>query len=293
MFNGKLIKIFELADQHRIAWDVRNFVVTEDRGLDHLFGYPIRLDAYVVGICIRGTLQVEVNLQEYSIVPNCMLVTTHHHIIHYKKVSEDFACRYLLFSKHFLADNEINAHLNELSILQADAQPMVLLDEADAADQLDLFVQLYEKFKRSEHPFREPVTGNLLMVLLMETDALYQRQSGTSKRKITRKEELSSQFHRLVFKDFKKRRSVAHYAKKLFVSPKYLTEVVKEVTGKPAGEWINETVILEAKVLLKNPELNILQISDLLHFNNQTAFGKYFKQHTGFSPSAYRKSENN
>ena len=59
---------------------------------------------------------------------------------------------------------------------------------------------------------------------------------------------------------------------------------------KSASQWIDDYVVLEAKTLLKSTNLTILQISEELHFANQSFFGKYFKQHTGLSPMRYRRS---
>ena len=65
--------------------------------------------------------------------------------------------------------------------------------------------------------------------------------------------------------------------------------MVKGLTGKSAGAWIDDYVILEAKALLKSTTLTILQVSEALNFANQSFFGKYFKQHTGVSPTQYRR----
>ena len=93
----------------------------------------------------------------------------------------------------------------------------------------------------------------------------------------------------MLAKEFSRHRSLSFYANKLNTTSKYLSEVVKKQTGKTAGEWIEHTVILEAKVLLQNRELGIAQVSDLLNFSDQSVFGKFFKTHTGISPLEYRK----
>ncbi len=81
---------------------------------------------------------------------------------------------------------------------------------------------------------------------------------------------------------------MAFYAGKLFVTPKHLSAVLKEVSDKTAGEWIDQRVILEAKVLLRSTGLNIQEISAMLNFANQSFFGKYFRHLTGMSPRDYR-----
>lgn len=56
-----------------------------------------------------------------------------------------------------------------------------------------------------------------------------------------------------------------------------------------AGEWIENYVTMEAKMLLKTTDLTIQQISAQLNFANQSFFGKYFKNQTGMSPTDYRR----
>ena len=96
-------------------------------------------------------------------------------------------------------------------------------------------------------------------------------------------------FLKTVATHYKQQRSVTFYADKLYLTPKYLSCVIKEISGKSAGEWIDEQVILAAKALLKSSNMTIQEISVELNFANQSFFGKYFKQHTGISPKAYRK----
>ena len=83
---------------------------------------------------------------------------------------------------------------------------------------------------------------------------------------------------------------MAFYADKLCLSPKYLSKLIKEVSGKPAPEWIDSYVMLEAKHLLKYSNLPIKEIVYRLNFSNQTVFYKYFKAHTGMTPTDYRNS---
>lgn len=96
-------------------------------------------------------------------------------------------------------------------------------------------------------------------------------------------------FIRAVSESYKEERSVSYYADKMFLTAKHLSTVVKEISGKTAGEWIDSLVVLEAKALLKSSELSIQEIADELHFANQSFFGKYFKHHTGMSPKEYRR----
>ena len=88
---------------------------------------------------------------------------------------------------------------------------------------------------------------------------------------------------------FRHERRVSWYAEQLCITPKYLSEVVKQVSKRTPNEWIESYVVLEIRVLLKNSTKNIKEITEELCFPNQSFLGKYFKEHVGVSPSEYRK----
>lgn len=94
----------------------------------------------------------------------------------------------------------------------------------------------------------------------------------------------------LVQQHHRRERSVTFYADRLYISPKYLSLVIKEATGRSAGQWIDDMVVLEAKNLLRFSGKNVQQVAYELNFPNQSAFGKYFKHLTGSSPTQYIKS---
>ena len=93
-----------------------------------------------------------------------------------------------------------------------------------------------------------------------------------------------------VSEHFRTHRQVNYYANKLCISAKHLSSVVKEISGRTAGEWIENYVTMEAKVLLRTTDMTIQEIATNLNFLNQSFFGKYFKHITGVSPTAYRKA---
>lgn len=87
---------------------------------------------------------------------------------------------------------------------------------------------------------------------------------------------------------------VGFYADKLCLTPKYLSKTIKDISGKTAGSWIDEFVLLEAKILLEHTNLTIQEVSVRMNFADQSSFGKFFKKKVGLSPKLYaRKLINN
>jgi len=82
-------------------------------------------------------------------------------------------------------------------------------------------------------------------------------------------------------------RMLAFYAEKCCVTPKYLSQVVHDVSGKFASEWIRDMVIMDAKALLRSRRYAVQQVAEMMGFDNTSFFGKYFKSATGMSPRAF------
>jgi AraC-like DNA-binding protein len=92
-----------------------------------------------------------------------------------------------------------------------------------------------------------------------------------------------------VEKNFHNERRVSWYAHELCISPKYLSETIKQVSRRTPNDWIDNYVTLEIRVLLRNSTRSIKEIAEDMNFPNQSFFGRYFKEHVGMSPSEYRR----
>lgn len=106
----------------------------------------------------------------------------------------------------------------------------------------------------------------------------------------TRAEELFDEFMDLLSENFMRERSVKFYASELSVSPKYLTTVVKQASGKTPTVWINQRVFNEIKHRLLYTPASIKEIAYELHFPNASFFGKFFKARSGMSPLYFRRA---
>ncbi|QKJ29510.1 AraC family transcriptional regulator [Mucilaginibacter mali] len=282
------LSLSKFADLYADNFVSADFFIADEKQLLTLSEYPYRSDGYIIGICTRGTAQVEVNLQVYEARPDAMLLATPFHVLRIYNASPDFLCRFLVFSKAFLTENNGNSHfLESFSYFKNTSIPVIYPDNDDARMVLDIYLLMQQKLER-DHPYRMQISRSMLTGMLYEVQAVYEKQHTIIKGKQTRKQELNVLFQDLVFQQYKEHRNVQYYAESLFVSPKHLTETIKEVTGRTAGEWIDDAVILEAKVLLRNNDISIANVADAIHFPDQSTFGKYFKKHTGMSPSDYR-----
>lgn len=249
---------------------------------------PYRRNFYAVGICIRGSAELKANLETYTITPNCVVTKPPYIISQWTYRSDDFETLTIFFTKDFItAHNHLN--LDQFQFFESVARHVFPISTIQSENLLASLRFLQQKYD-TPHAYRNEILKNLISNLLYEIASIYDQQSVASNAVQTRSQLLASEFRKLVHVHFSTERSVKFYADKLFITPKHLTETVKEVTGKTAGEWIAALVILEAKVLLQTPSFNIAQIADMLHFTDSSTFGKFFKKSTGLSPVAYKQA---
>lgn len=84
-------------------------------------------------------------------------------------------------------------------------------------------------------------------------------------------------------------REVQWYARQMGITPKYLSEICKERSGKSAGEWIADITVSELKHYLHNTTLPIREIARVMEFPNASFFCQYTRKHTGMTPNHFRK----
>ena len=134
------------------------------------------------------------------------------------------------------------------------------------------------------------VTLHLIASFLWYVDALWNRYDASTRKSHTREQILYSDFMQLVNIYASAEHNIDFYASKLCLSARYMSTIVKKVSGKSAKQWIDDTIIVHTKINLKHTNKTVAQISDEMNFPNPSFFSKYFKRLTGMTPLQYRLS---
>jgi len=265
-----------------------DFILLNDISMIPLFDYPTKIDYAVSTICLKGNIEGTLNLQPVSIAENDVAIVLPGQIIQFTNISSDFAGLIFVMSERFTDNLELSIKNSVSVLLYLKENPVIHL----APDEIDLLSKYYDILQLT---IRMPYKINRLEIIRLLLQALlyiindfkqFQEQSGLQKSK---REGLFDAFYNLVLDYYKESRKTEFYADKLCLTPKYLSTVIKEISGKSVSQWIDNYVVLEAKSLLKTSNLTIQQISDELSFANQSFFGKFFKRITGMSPKEYKQ----
>ncbi len=131
---------------------------------------------------------------------------------------------------------------------------------------------------------------NYIHILLLRIRELHKSYVKISHLHNSRSVKLVNQFKHLVEKNFIENRSVKYYADTLNITPKYLSDMVKSVTGRTSSKIILDRILLEVKVLLRSTDMTISQIGYELNFNDQSHLSRFVKQQTGLTPLELRKN---
>lgn len=267
----------ESSEQENTQWDFAD--------------YPVKLSFTVAVFCLTGRMRFRINLQDIELQANDLLVVSEGTIGEYRGMSDDTRIAVIAFaSEYFQTALQLDATMSLQRRLYA--SPLYHLTPEAMKESMAIYRLMKAKIAETDNPFRKGAVLGYTQVLTYNAYKYLlalESNEGKPVEKSSRRQEIYTQFIEEVRKGYMQERSISYYADRLCVTSKYLSQVVYKVSGRFAGDWITDFVILEAKALLKSRKYTVQQIADKLNFANQSFFGKYFKDKVGCSPSEYQK----
>ncbi len=200
---------------------------------------------------------------------------------------------FCIFTDEFLLKNKSGIVLDELPIFKAGGYPVFNISAKEAKEINAIFVKMYSELS-SDYAYKYDLIRNYVLELihygqkLQPATALYPAHTASAR--------VSSLFIELLERQFPIEpprqklglRTAKDYADNLAVHVNHLNKVLKENTGKTTTELISSRVLQEAKILLKQTDWNISEISVSLGFEEVAHFSNFFKKQTNQAPLAFR-----
>jgi len=272
----------------RSKYMIENFIVSDGKRPENLsFEHPFTFKGIVFAVCLRGIGHLQINFKEYEITENCIVTIPPNQIVQVINRSEDFLIELLAFSPDYLIDMSLPKDYDlPKKIITS---PVLLITKEESEEILRYHTFIVTAFNNKQHVFFEHVIKGLLYSLLMVIAAKYiGRNDLKNEKPSNRSEEIAEQFFPLLRDHHRQERAASFYADKLCITTKYLSGTLKKVTGRSINAWLEDAIIMSAKILLKSSDLTVLQISEELNFPNPSYFGRFFKKLTGMTPKEYR-----
>ena len=247
-------------------------------------GQPYRTKEMRILRGLRGSSRMTVNLVEYTIKEHTIGLIPPNDLLQIGDISGDYDIQALAADSNFIPTQQ-HSILTDWHTQQA----FFLDNHVEEWRRTGTFFSLIWDAVHLQ-PYRREVVQPLITSLLYNVHYLQGNYHRDELLRPSRHEELFRRFITLVNEHCKTQRTTTFYADRLCLSPRYLSSVIRNVSGRTVVEWVNQAVILEAKVLLKHSDLLTYQIADELHFPNPSFFSKFFKRMTGMTPQEYQRT---
>lgn len=261
--------------------DFKRLPMTNDTG---------RMQCLLMAVCLKGTARYTVDTTERTVHANDLIIISNNQKVSSKWFSDDCEGIGIILSYSFF--HEIVKNIHEMSSLFIFARfnPVYALHEEEIKHILTYYDLIKKMVAHTEHHFRKETVQSLISTMIYDlSNAMYRAQNKAGYRS-TSAEKIFTEFIHLVEDHFRMHRKLGWYGEQLCITPKYLYGAVKSVSNITPTDWIDNYVILEIKLLLKNTTKSIKEIAQEMNFSSQSFLGKYFKERTSMSPKDYRQS---
>lgn len=255
-----------------------------------------RSDFYSITHILSGSMSIKLDMEEFIIKAGSLLITSPHRIKQIREVSNDCIIKGLSFTNAFINNMRPQESFEYVmdfftsrytSIIQLTKKKSLLINKL--LGNIERRVQGVEE----NYPFGMELLANNFFELMYEMAGISKQQNVSGQLPYGRKEELVLKFNHLVRQHHIKEHQLLFYSKQLYVTPNYLSQAVKSITGKTAGQIIDMHNVTEARRLLEESDLSVSEITYRLQFSNPPFFSRFFKRLVGTSPKSYRAAFRN
>lgn len=254
----------------------------------------VRLNFFLILICIEGRLQFEINGTAYQIEAGDTLACLPTMILCHGMHSSGAKIQMIGFSIDFIR-RTVKQGLDIRKAFSYMFQNPIrhTRNQAQAAYFHHYGSLITAKLNDTSLRYRNEILEYIFSALIYEmlSDIYTHIEHIDDEEPHSSSRRVFGQFLEAVSADGGRHRSVSYFADKLCYSSKYVSAVVKQSSGRTALDWINEYAIQHIKYELKHSTQSMKEIAEKFNFPNQSFFGKYVKAHLGMSPARYRNSE--
>ena len=282
MPHNPVIPLHSLSDRTNLGLDIHKIDAVKS---SEVAGYGAHRDDHYIFIFQQsGSSKMMIDFQEVSF-EGCVIFCILPGQVHHSSKAYD-AVGWFIATDLALLDDTHRAIFEDY---MAHPEPVAL--SIKTAEILDKSIELlYEMLQNQENlPFQQATLRSMIQVCAGSFATVFQQHKQQHSQGNSRPVIISNAFKKMVLENFKTLKSPAEYAEALNITPSYLNEVVKNITGFSVSYWIQREVMMEAKRLLYYSDLNIKEISFQIGYTDPTYFSRLFQKVTGSYPVAFRK----
>ena len=244
-------------------------------------------------VCIyvmKGKAEITVDGELHTMTPRTVNYISRHSIV--KAISASVDYHFFVYSISGEAMQDIYKDMDIAFKMPSKYKRFVSkpLTTDELKYRLALYNELKRDLERTNGDFQRHLAQAYLCVQYSNDIDLFEPDMPDSEKAISRQHALFRKFVDLLGEHSNRELEVQYYARELGITPKYLSALCIEYSGKNASAWIDDYVISRVKFLMEEHRYNVKEISEVMNFPTQSFFGRYFKRVTGMSPRAYMRT---
>lgn len=266
--------------------DKKDVIITDTlKGLGtDMFG-----DYLCHAMCCGGECGFEYDETKYTLKKGDLMIVRKGRLIHDITPSDDFVVKVLYVSLPFIELSTPQTNYGVKGSISLIFNPIMTLSTEQHELIMRHFNWIEYRLSHTEHRFYRELLINSVQGAILDFFDIHASMHGNSDVSAQSANIMGRFFAMLENGEFRTNREVAYYADKLCVTPKYLSEISKKVSGFTANYWINRYTILDICRKLRDKSLTFVQISDMFHFSSPAYFSRYVQHNLGMNPTEYRE----
>lgn len=253
------------------------------------------LNSFTAILVLSGNASISVNYRSYRVTPGTVILLSASHVFRFTDIGPDLKCMCLFVSREFMEemDSTDMIHRRIKYGVRLFSHPVLTVAPVNSGILEERLHAVRAAIENTSHIYYKEVILNNLFAFYLDLSDIIDRAGDLTEdgAHLNRYENLIKLFMEQLVSHYRREHKTEFYASQLNISPHYLTLILKRITGQSASDFIFEMLYSEARMLLKHSRLSIQEIASLLHFSDQSSFGKFFKRKSGLSPADYRKKQ--
>jgi AraC-like DNA-binding protein len=254
--------------------------------MERYLTFPCRFAGVICLYCVSGQFDLRIGMEKYKVAKDCFAISLPEDILSFSWIESSGTgnITIMAISEPVLQEMEFDRlralHTYRYRMVKADTRTMILIHN---------FRNIFRSVTGNRHEDARRSLAYLLRSMNIELSHIWESLAVSNVSHNESSHSIVEQFIALLARYHTEHRDLQFYANRMGLTPKYLSSAIKTYEGHTAPEWIAEYVLMEARYYLRYTEYPIKMIAWKLNFKNQMDFYRYFKRHTGMTPSFYRE----
>jgi AraC-like DNA-binding protein len=252
---------------------------------------PTYLEEGIGGVCLAGSAVIQVMDTRSDLVSGGILILLPWQLVSIREISPDFRMTFFRVSSGMFSDTLSSLWMLRSGFFFFMRKRVVTKPDESYIGRFQYYCNLL--VYRSEHvppDCRRESIMQLLRVFYWDVYVGYINDPAAKNTRYTHKEDLAFKFMHMIIDGHSPSKEIRYYAEKLNITPKYLTNLVRSISGRSARALIVYYTIIEIKALLRESSLDLKTIAARVNFPDPQTFSRFFRHYAGMTPSQYRKS---